>query len=317
MCGSNDLIKQDGVFVCQNCLTKYTVEEARKIMLDGDTKIIIDTSKKEQNLFDLVDAQMKAENYAEAYDTASRLIELNSDIWQGWAFKGLSLSYVSNKDGFQFNESLVCFEKAYSLLCKQNQIEATDTITNYEFESIVCLFKRYCKAFVESISRKTADSVSNVYDAFIEEIRNMPNKYSTKAPVVFKFENRLAELYLSYLKAANKLSDKMLDVSKKTENYYQSWSNEKLIIMTRVVELLKSDIPLNVVDESYDFLESIIRKQLKAQYLGYSIVFKDYTAIKHISKENKKFLEDLYIKMRLSKEEIVEKANKRLSDIEK
>ena len=132
MCGSNDLIKQDGVFVCQNCLTKYTVEEARKIMLDGDTKIIIDTSKKEQNLFDLVDAQMKAENYAEAYDTASRLIELNSDIWQGWAFKGLSLSYVSNKDGFQFNESLVCFEKAYSLLCKQNQIEATDTITNYE-----------------------------------------------------------------------------------------------------------------------------------------------------------------------------------------
>ena len=32
MCGGNDLIKQDGVFVCQNCGTKYTVEEAKKMM---------------------------------------------------------------------------------------------------------------------------------------------------------------------------------------------------------------------------------------------------------------------------------------------
>ena len=313
MCGSNDLIKQDGVFVCQNCLTKYTVEEARKIMLDGDTKIIIDTSKKEQSLFDLVDAQMKAENYADAYDTASRLIELNSDIWQGWAFKGLSLSYISKKDDFQFNESVVCFKKAYSLLSTQNQKEATDAITNYEFESILCLFKRYCTKFVERINRKTADSVSNAYDVFVKEIRDMQNRYLTSASKTFKLENRLAELYVSYLKAANKLSDKMFDVSKKTENYYQTWSNEKLIIMTRVVDLLKCDIPLNVVDELYEFLESIISKQLKTQYLGYSMLFKDYTAIKHISKDNKKLLEDLYVKMRLSKKDIVEKAKQRES----
>lgn len=32
LCGSNDLLKQDGVFVCQHCGTKYTLEEARKLM---------------------------------------------------------------------------------------------------------------------------------------------------------------------------------------------------------------------------------------------------------------------------------------------
>ncbi len=31
MCGSNDLVKQDGVFVCQNCGCKYSVEEAKKM----------------------------------------------------------------------------------------------------------------------------------------------------------------------------------------------------------------------------------------------------------------------------------------------
>jgi len=36
MCGGNDLIKQDGVFVCQNCKTKYSVEEAKKMMVETD-----------------------------------------------------------------------------------------------------------------------------------------------------------------------------------------------------------------------------------------------------------------------------------------
>ena len=31
MCGGVDLIKQDGVFVCQNCGMKYSVEEAKKM----------------------------------------------------------------------------------------------------------------------------------------------------------------------------------------------------------------------------------------------------------------------------------------------
>ena len=30
MCGSTDLIKQDGAFVCQTCGCKYSIEEAKK-----------------------------------------------------------------------------------------------------------------------------------------------------------------------------------------------------------------------------------------------------------------------------------------------
>lgn len=37
MCGGKDLVKQDGIFVCQNCGTKYSVEEARKLL--GTIKI--------------------------------------------------------------------------------------------------------------------------------------------------------------------------------------------------------------------------------------------------------------------------------------
>jgi len=39
VCGSADLIKKDGVFVCQACGCKYSVEEARKMMIEGTVSI--------------------------------------------------------------------------------------------------------------------------------------------------------------------------------------------------------------------------------------------------------------------------------------
>lgn len=39
MCGSTDLIKDGGVFVCQTCGCKYSVEEARKMMIEGTVDV--------------------------------------------------------------------------------------------------------------------------------------------------------------------------------------------------------------------------------------------------------------------------------------
>ena len=39
MCGSTDLVKQDGLFVCQVCGTKYSVEEAKKMMVEGTVEV--------------------------------------------------------------------------------------------------------------------------------------------------------------------------------------------------------------------------------------------------------------------------------------
>lgn len=39
MCGSTDIMKQDGVFVCQACGCKYSIEEARKMMVEGTVDV--------------------------------------------------------------------------------------------------------------------------------------------------------------------------------------------------------------------------------------------------------------------------------------
>ena len=45
MCGSQDLVKQDGMYVCQSCGTKYSTEEAKNLMVDvSGSTVKIDNS---------------------------------------------------------------------------------------------------------------------------------------------------------------------------------------------------------------------------------------------------------------------------------
>lgn len=57
MCGSTDLIKEGGVFVCKSCGTKYSVEEAKRMMVEGtvDVKgtVKIDISDELKNLYEV------------------------------------------------------------------------------------------------------------------------------------------------------------------------------------------------------------------------------------------------------------------------
>ncbi len=58
MCGSSDLIKQDGIYVCQYCGCKYTVEEAKKLMVEGTVDVSgstvkVDDSEELKNLYQL------------------------------------------------------------------------------------------------------------------------------------------------------------------------------------------------------------------------------------------------------------------------
>lgn len=76
MCGSTDLMKQDGVFVCQSCGCKYSVEEAKKMMIEGPVDVSgstvkVDTSGELANLYQIARRAKddnNGENAAKYYD---------------------------------------------------------------------------------------------------------------------------------------------------------------------------------------------------------------------------------------------------------
>ena len=39
MCGSNEFVKEDGLFVCQSCGIKYSLEDAKRMMIEGTVDV--------------------------------------------------------------------------------------------------------------------------------------------------------------------------------------------------------------------------------------------------------------------------------------
>ena len=71
MCGSTDLLKDGGVFVCQSCGCKYSVEEAKKMMIEGSVDVSgstvkVDNSDKLNKLLILATRARKEDNTEDA-----------------------------------------------------------------------------------------------------------------------------------------------------------------------------------------------------------------------------------------------------------
>ena len=88
MCSSTELIKQDGVFVCQSCGCKYTVEEAKKLMTaeDGAVNVTgsvrIDSSDDLQNLYELARRAKEENNSQNAANYYGQIIVKDPSSWE-------------------------------------------------------------------------------------------------------------------------------------------------------------------------------------------------------------------------------------------
>lgn len=95
MCGGTDLIKQDGVFVCQSCGCKYSVEEAKKMMVEGTVQVVgtvkIDNSDSYDKYINLAKDAFEDSRYESAYDYSSKALDINTENLEMLLLQGLSL----------------------------------------------------------------------------------------------------------------------------------------------------------------------------------------------------------------------------------
>ena len=101
MCGSTDLMKDGGVFVCQTCGCKYSVEEAKKMMIEGTVDVSgstvkVDTTARLKNLYTLA-RRAKADNNIQ--DAAKYYNEIRIEDPNSWeaAFYGVYFTALNCK----------------------------------------------------------------------------------------------------------------------------------------------------------------------------------------------------------------------------
>lgn len=114
MCGSNDIVKQDGVYVCQSCGTKYSPEEAKKLMVEGT--VTIDKSSEKDNLKTLAKRYYNNQEWEKADDYYDRIIELDPHDWEAVYYGGLASAQRSTFNNLRLDEAIIGAENALTLV---------------------------------------------------------------------------------------------------------------------------------------------------------------------------------------------------------
>lgn len=134
MCGSTDLLKQDGVFVCQTCGTKYSVEEAKKLMIEGVVEVTgtvkVDSTASIENYLVMANTAFEAANYPEVEAYCNKIIEIDSANYEAWLLKGKAAGWQSTLKNPRITESVFAFSRAVSTVPEEFKDNIVDVVTS-------------------------------------------------------------------------------------------------------------------------------------------------------------------------------------------
>ncbi len=86
MCGSQDLVKQDGIYVCQSCGAKYSVEEAKKMMVEGTVSVVgtvkVDSNDELNKLYVLARRAKDDDNVENACKFYNEILLKDPNSWE-------------------------------------------------------------------------------------------------------------------------------------------------------------------------------------------------------------------------------------------
>ncbi len=96
MCGSADMIKEDSLYVCNCCGMKYSAEEAKKMMVEIEGAVKIDSSEELANLYVLARRANESGNHQDALKYYDMILIKEPASWEA-AFYSLLYQSINVK----------------------------------------------------------------------------------------------------------------------------------------------------------------------------------------------------------------------------
>lgn len=159
LCGSNDIVKENGLFVCQHCGTKYTADEARKLM--GTVKI--DRMEEFNKYRQAGNTYIVNGDFESAYEYFSKALEIVPDDEISFMFRVCSKFELSLKDidclmniNQIINRISTDFCVLTDIVVKKNQNTLSDSKTTDKFKLNISTF--------DKMGRKLASAIEEFID---------------------------------------------------------------------------------------------------------------------------------------------------------
>lgn len=172
MCGGHDLVKKDGLFVCQSCGTKYSTEEAKKLLVDGVVSVSgtvkVDNTASVENYLKMAKNALDSKNYKEAEDYSNRVIEIDTTNYVAWLQKGIAAGWQSTLQKIRIDETANCFSQALEHSPDDKKESTKKLIVNHINGLADAIIRMACNHFYEFPSGDTAILLLDTYRRLLE-----------------------------------------------------------------------------------------------------------------------------------------------------
>ena len=176
LCGSRDFLKQDGVFICQGCGTKYSIEEARKMMQEVEEDGVHTTTKNDNetinNFLELAQNALSAENNKEAESYANKIIEQAPHHYLAWKVKGCAAYRKDPFNALGFKEAMSAWNKAAQYCDEEKQEDLINEINKEIKDAANLLLFGQCKAFIEKPNESFRDGLLSTLYLIVKSIND-------------------------------------------------------------------------------------------------------------------------------------------------
>lgn len=190
MCGGTDLMKQDGVFVCQSCGCKYSVEEAKRMMIEGTVDVQgtvkVDNSAFVQKYLDNARRAYEKEDWEEV-EKYYNMVEQNApNNMEAVFFSAFGKAMLSLTDGdyYKRKQKFTVLNKSISVI--NDYYEITDEDKEAVLTKISdAIIKMFSESYVYDTQvgavvgsdQWQKNILNGTKDAFITELKQIAEKH--------------------------------------------------------------------------------------------------------------------------------------------
>ena len=134
LCGNTEFVKEDGMFVCKGCNTKYSLEDAKK-MMGEETVCVQGTVKVDQNdtirnYLEMAKIAVESEDVAGVENYTTKILELDPNNYEAWLYKAKMTGWGSSLSNDKIKAAIVAVKKVISLTPDDEKSKVANDLMN-------------------------------------------------------------------------------------------------------------------------------------------------------------------------------------------
>ncbi len=142
ICGSNDIVKENDMYVCQSCGTKYSSQEAKRMYQDTvevTGKVEVDQSSEIENLETLLNRSIKNKQWKDVALYSIDILKKDPHNWKATFFKELGEAYSGFYGNFKAYEDMIPATNTAIELLEEDGCTNLDEIKDFMAKHILNL----------------------------------------------------------------------------------------------------------------------------------------------------------------------------------